>query len=143
MTKTFHLPLLAILLCPTSASAQDSQPPFSQLKESVRRIITQRLYTGLDEKAFNRSGDIVSVAVVKTLSEDELVTPSNVKEILAILHSAFACPARCIAGSADRKPNVTLLLLEHLRSHTSGSLQSEVDETKEFIVRKSHSAGVI
>jgi len=138
--KTFHLPLLAILLSPASASAQDSLPPFSQLKESVRRTITQQFYTGWDEKAFNRSGDIVSVAVVKTLSEDELVTPSNVKAILGILHAAFACPSRCIAVSDNRKPNVTVLLLEHLRSHTSGSLQSEVDETKEFIVRQSHSA---
>lgn len=135
--KTVHLPVVAILLGAIVVSGQDSNPDefesFSQLKESVHRITTQHIYTGWDAKAFNRSGDMVAVAIVKAIPESELTSPATVKEILGILHSAFACPSRCIAAPDNRQPNVTMLLLEHLRTRASGPIQAEIDQTTDFI----------
>jgi hypothetical protein len=134
--KTAHLPVVAILLAAVVVFGQDAKPgeyELSQLKDSVHRITTQHMYSGWDEKAFNRSGDLVAVAIVKTIPESELTSPTKVKEILGILHSAFACPSRCIAAPDNRQPNVTMLLLEHLRSRSSGPVQAEIDQTKGFI----------
>jgi hypothetical protein len=134
--KTANLPVLAILLAAVVVFGQDSKPgeyELSQLKDSVHRITTQHMYFGWDEKAFNRSGDLVAVAIVKTIPESELTSPTTVKEILGILHSAFACPSRCIAAPDNRQPNVTMLLLEHLRTRSSGPVQAEIDQTKDFI----------
>jgi hypothetical protein len=134
--KTAHLSVLAILLVAVVALGQDSKPgeyELSQLKESVHRITTQHMYFGLDEKAFNRSGDLVAVAIVKGIPESELTSPATVKEILGILHSAFACPSRCIGDSDNRQPNVTMLLLEHLRTRSSVPMQAEIDQTRDFI----------
>jgi len=134
--KTTHLSVVAILLAAVVVFAQGSKPgeyELSQLKDSVHRITTQHIYTGWDEKAFNRSGDLVDVAIVKTIPESELTSPTTVKEILGILHSAFACPSRCIAAPDNRQPNVTMLLLEHLRTRSSGPVQAEIDQTKDFI----------
>jgi len=134
--KTAHLPVVAILLAAVVVFGQDSKPSeyeLSQLKDSVHRITTQHIYSGWDEKGFNRSGDLVAVAIVKTIPESELTSPTTVKEILGILHSAFACPSRCIAAPDNRQPNVTMLLLEHLRSRSSVPVQAEIDQTKDFI----------
>ena len=134
--KTAHLPVVAILLAAVVVFGQDSKPSeyeLSQLKDSVHRITTQHIYSGWDEKGFNRSGDLVAVAIVKTIPESELTSPTTVKEILRFLHSAFACPSRCIAAPDNRQPNVTMLLLEHLRSRSSVPVQAEIDQTKDFI----------
>jgi hypothetical protein len=134
--KTAHLPVVAILLAAVVVFGQDSKPgeyELSQLKDSVHRITTQHIYSGWDEKAFNRSGDLVAVAIVKTIPEAELTSATTVKEILGILHSAFACPSRCITAPDNRQPNVTMLLLEHLRTRSSGPVQAEIDQTKDFI----------
>ena len=59
--KTTHLSVVAILLAAVVVFAQGSKPgeyELSQLKDSVHRITTQHIYTGWDEKAFNRSGDL-------------------------------------------------------------------------------------
>lgn len=135
--KTAHLSVLMVLLGGIVVSGQTPPSPasneFSQVKNSVHRITTQHIYTGWDEKAFNRSGDMVAVAIVKTIPESELTSPAVLKDILAILHGAFACPSRCIADPDNRQPNVTLLLLEHLRIGANGPIQTEIDQTKDFI----------
>jgi hypothetical protein len=134
--KAAHLSVVAILLAAAVVFAQGSKPgeyELSQLKDSVHRITIQHIYAGWDEKFFNRSGDLVAVAIVKTVPESELTSPTTVKEILGILHSAFAYPSRCIAAPDNRQPNVTMLLLEHLRTRSSGPVQAEIDQTQDFI----------
>src|SRR5437879_8655861 len=132
--RTAQLLVVSIRLGAGLVSGQDCAKPgeysFTQVRESVHRITTQHIYTRWDEKAFNRSGDVVAVAIVKTIPENELTSPATVKEILSILHSAFACPSRCIAAPDNRQPTVTLLLLEHLRTRASGPIQADIDQTK-------------
>ena len=79
----------------------------------------------------------MSLAIVQTLTDDEMTSSETLEEVLYILREAFACSSRCITASSDRQPRVALLLLEHLHNNTSGKMQSAIDETKEFIVRQS------
>jgi hypothetical protein len=58
------------------------------------------------------------------------------KDVLTILRAAFACPRRCVSAIGDRQPRVTLLLLEHLRNSTRGTMQSDIDDTKTFILEQ-------
>lgn len=53
-----------------------------------------------------------------------------------MLRTAFACPHRCVSAIGDRQPRVTLLLLEHLHKSTRGKMQSNIDETKKFILQQ-------
>ena len=142
--KKARLSLFAILLAAVAVSGQDTKPfdfeSYTQVKDAVRRITTQHLYTGWDEKTFNRAGDLAAVAIVKSVPESTLTSPTTMKDVLAILQSAFACPSRCITSLGNRQPEVAMLLLEHLHNHTSGPLQSEVDDTREIIVRRIQSA---
>jgi hypothetical protein len=117
----------------------DCQPngsySFRQVKGSVRRMTSNHIYAGWDDKAFSRAGDMVSVAILQTLDDSEM-TSSALAEVLAIIRSAFACPSRCVIATSDRQPRVTLLLLEHLRNNTAESSQSEIDETKQYVLRQ-------
>jgi hypothetical protein len=136
--------LLLTILAPTiTASAQDWQHckpdgsySFAELKDSVRRVTTNRAYSGSDEKMFSRSGDLVPLAIVQTLDDTEMTSPQTLELVLLMLRDAYACTARCVASSDDRQPRVALLLLEHLHNITSGKMQSSVDETKEYIMQQ-------
>jgi hypothetical protein len=135
--KSTQLPLFVILLGTIATSAQDSKPvtfeSFAAVKVSVLRITSQHGYSGFDQKILSRAGDLTSIAIVKNIPESELASTATMKEVLLILHIAFACSSRCIADFDNRHPQVIMLLLEHLRNRTSGSTQSEVDETTDFI----------
>ena len=139
--KTAHVLLPVILLVALVASAQDCKPDdfssFAEVKDAVRRFTTEHIYTGWDDKAFGRSGDMAAVAIVRVIPDSEMTSPDTLKEVLSILRLAFSCPSRCVTACSDRRPRVTLLLLEHLRNSTSGKMQSEIDETKKFISQQS------
>jgi hypothetical protein len=137
--------LLAILTLTIAASAQDwehckptGSNSFAEVKDAVRHVTTFHMIEGWDEKIFNRSGDLVPLAIIQSLSDDEMTSPQTLEEVLLILRDAYAC-ARCLALPSDREPRVALLLLEHLHNKTNGKMQASVEETKEFIVRQGHS----
>jgi hypothetical protein len=69
-----------------AAAAQDWQSckpegdySFNDVKAAVHRVTSSRMYSGWDEKTFNRSGDLVAVAVLKTLDDSEMASPEGVK----------------------------------------------------------------
>jgi hypothetical protein len=80
------------------------------------------MYTGWDDKAFSRSGDLVVVAILETLDDGEMASPEGAKNLLVILHEAFGCPQRCVKAVNERRPRVTLQLLKHLREITGGNV---------------------
>ena len=90
---------------------------------------------------FNRSGDLVAVAVLKTLDDAEMVSSDHAKDVLQILRSAFACPRRCVQVSDDRRPRMTLLLLEHLNEISAGKMQTDIEEAKHLILQQASKAG--
>lgn len=138
-----HCLFTLVFLGTLAASAQDWQAckpqgdySFNDVKAAVHRVTSSRMYSGWDEKTFNRSGDLVAVAVLKTLDDSEIASSENAKEVLLILRSAFACPERCVKVIDDRGPRMTLLLLEHLNEITRGNMKADIEEAKQFVVRQ-------
>jgi hypothetical protein len=145
--RTGHLLLRAILFGPLLASGQDWQDckpqgdySFNDVKAAVYRVTSARMYSGWDEKTFSRSGDLVAVAVLKTLDDREMASPEHAKDVLRIVRSAFACPQYCVRVTDDRRPRVTLLLLEHMNEITRGKMQPDIEEAKQFILQQTHKA---
>ncbi|HWY70346.1 MAG TPA: hypothetical protein VNX88_16880 [Terriglobales bacterium] len=135
----------AILSMSLFTSGQDWQHcqsdagSFQQLKTSVHSVTTMHGYSGWDEKAFSRFGDMTSVALLQSLSYDEMTAPQTLRDVLLIIRLAFDCPAGCAVIADDRKPKVTLLLLDQLHNRTRGPSQSAVDEMKNFVIQHVHS----
>ena len=139
--------LVFIVFLAIIAPAQDWQAckpegdySFNDVKAAVHRVASSRMYSGWDEKTFNRSGDLVAVAVMKTLDDSEMDSPEHAKDVLLILRSAFACPQRCIKVTDDRRPRITLLLLEHLNEITGGKMQKDIEEARHFIQQQASQA---
>jgi len=107
---------------------------FNDVKAAIHRVMSSGMYSGWDEKTFYRSGDLVAVAVLKTLDDGEMVSPEHAKAVLRIIRSAFACPQYCVKVSDDRRPRMTLLLLEHLNEITGWKMQTDIEEVKHFIL---------
>jgi hypothetical protein len=142
-----HLVFTAILFLTIPGSAQDWQHckpegsySFVEVKDAVHRVTTTHAISGWDTKTFNRSGDLVPLAIAQSLSDTDMRTPETLEEVLFILREAYACPSRCVTSPEDRQPRIALLLLEHLHNNTSGKMQSRIDETKEFIMRQERPA---
>jgi hypothetical protein len=140
--KTVAAALLSILLLAFTAFAQDWQTckpagaySFAEVKDAVHRVTTSHAIEGWDMKTFNRSGDLVPLAIVQTLSDEEMTSPETLEEVLLILREAYAC-AHCVNSPSDREPRLALLLLEHLHNKTTGKMQASVDETKNFILQQ-------
>lgn len=106
------------------------------MKAAVRRVTTSHSIQGWDEKAFNRSGDLVSFAILQSLTDKQMTSPQTLQEVLLILRDAFACASRCVAVSSDQQPRIAALLLEHLHNIVKGKMQSEIDETEMFIAQQ-------
>jgi hypothetical protein len=139
--KARIFPLFALLTLTVPALAQDWQHckpegsySFAEVKDAVRSVTTNHAISGWDVKTFNRSGDLVPLAIVQTLSDSEMTSPQTLDEVLLILREAYACSPHCVTSPGDRR--IALLLLEHLHNKTSGKMQSSVDKTKEFIMQQ-------
>ena len=85
--KTALLFALAILIVTPSTSGQDWQHcqsdgagSFQQVKDSVRRGTTMHGYSGWDEKFFSRFGDMVSVAILQSLNDEEVTTSATLRD---------------------------------------------------------------
>ena len=142
-----HCFLMFAFLGSLTAPAQDWQAckpegdySFNDVKAAVQRVTSSRMYSGWDEKMFNRSGDLVAVAVLKTLDDSEMASPEGVNFVLLIVRMAFDCPQYCVKVTDDRHPRMTLLLLEHLNEITRGKMQTEIEEAKHFILQQASKA---
>ena len=69
-----HCFLMFVLLGSLAALAQDWQAckpegdySFNDVKAAIHRVTSTRMYSSWDEKMFYRSGDLVAIAVLKTL----------------------------------------------------------------------------
>jgi hypothetical protein len=142
-----HCLLMLVFFGTLTASAQDWQAckpqgdySFNDVKAAVHRVTSSRMYSGWDEKTFNRSGDLVAVAVLKTVDDSEMASSENAKDVLLIIRSAFACPERCVKVTDDRRPRMTLLLLEHLNEVTRGKMEADIEEAKQFVLHQTGKA---
>lgn len=109
---------------------------FSDVKAAVHRMTSSGMWSGWDTKTFNRSGDLAAVAVLKTLDDTEMASKNQAKEVLVILREAFACPQYCVKVTDDRRPRMTLLLLEHLNQITRGKMKADIEEVKQYVLQQ-------
>jgi hypothetical protein len=142
-----HCLLMFVFLGSLATAAQDWQAcklegdsSFNDVKAAVHRVTNSRMYSGWDEKTFNKSGDLVAVAVLKTLDDDEMESPESITFVLLVVRMAFDCP-QCVKVADDRRPRMTLLLLQHLNEITSGKMQTDIEEVKHFILQQVGKAG--
>ncbi|SRR5579871_4704956 len=115
-------------------SGESAQLP--HLTEMARKVIESGTYTGWDEKAFDRAGDLGSIAIVRALPKINPIDHMQMRSVLLLLHLSFSCLDRCVQSSGDKEPRVALLLLEHLRQHGSPGALSEIDEVQTFILQQ-------
>lgn len=87
-------------------------------------------------KALNRSGDMVALAIVKVVPDDQLVKAETIKRVLLVVNESFPCLARCVEACSNRQPRLTLLLLDHLRDHSRGDLRKEVEVTRRYVLKE-------
>jgi hypothetical protein len=135
---------LAVALLPAPIYSQECRSSFStqlvSLTEMARRVIESGLYTGWDQKAFERVGDLGSVAIVRALPKNSLVNPTQMRSALTLVRASFSCLDRCVQSSDDKEPRVTLLLLEHLREHGSPDTRSDIEEVQTFVLNQTEIA---
>ena|ERR1700751_105744 len=139
--------LLMFVFLGSLAPAQDWQAckphgdySLNDVKAAVRQVTSSQGYSGWDIKAFNRSGDLVAVAVLKTLDDSDMASPEHAASVLLILRMAFECLQRCVKVTEDRRPRMTLLLLEHLNEVTGGRMKPEIEEAKLYILEQASKA---
>src|SRR5207248_8577968 len=120
-----HCIFMFVVFAAIIAPAQDWQAckpkgdySFNDVKAAVHRVTSSGMYSGWDEKTFNRSGDLVAVVVLKSIDDSEMASPETAKWVLLVIREAFACPQRCVQVTDDRRPRMMLLLLEHLNEIT-------------------------
>jgi hypothetical protein len=92
------------------------------------------MYSGWDTKTFNRSGDLVAVAVLKTLDDSEMASNEHAKEVFLILRNAYDRPQYWVKVTDDRRPRMTLLLLGHLSEITRGKMRPDIEEVKQYVL---------
>lgn len=142
-----HCLFVCVLFLTLASPAQDWQDckpkgdfSFNDVKAAVHRVTSSGMYSGWDEKTFNRSGDLVAVAVLKSMDDSKMASPESAKLVLLVIREAFGCPQRCVQVTDDRHPRITLLLLEHLNEITRGKMQADISEVKQFILEQADKA---
>jgi hypothetical protein len=129
------LPLFAVLILPT-AEAGEVQDSYSL--QLVRTCIKERsmgLYTATAAKLMPRLGDKVGIAIVKIYTSSDIMEPKTVRLFLPVIQMAFQYP-RLISDEEDRKPAVTMLLLNYLRGNVrEGALKEEISRVEDQVLQ--------
>jgi len=88
------------------------------------------------DAAVRSAGDAVSVATLKIVDEQELLSPVFIRAYLRLARTAFSRP-EFIACADDRSPEVTLFVLDYLREKVQDKeLQAQIDSTKEYVLKQ-------
>jgi hypothetical protein len=134
--KRFNWLVMFVLLANTAFAQEcstDDFGSFCETKAAVLRVLSYPVYTGWDEKVLNRAGDMAALAVIKSVSMDDLHSPEKARQILLILNLAFAAP-QLIPANTNRRPMAAMLLLDYLSGTNYGKQQvSEIENTRKEI----------
>jgi len=121
MNRIILLAVFILLGCTAFAKecSNDEFGSFSETKAAVLRLLSYPTYTGSDEKILNRAGDMAALAVIRSVSAEDLNSPEKARQILLVLNLAFAAP-QLIAPYSNRRPTATMLLLDHMEKGYCG-----------------------
>jgi hypothetical protein len=96
-----------------------------------------RIIHSWSQKGIARLGDLVSVAILKILNEEDLTDSVKIRNFLPLVREAFEHP-EFISRESDRKPRITLFLLNHIQQHISDKqVEEDIRQTIEFVKEKS------
>ena len=130
-----------LLACSVSIGAESQEGDHYCTREvqiALKRTLSHPgSWLSFTRKQLERCGDAVSIALLKIMDQDELAKVESVKAMLFIIRQAFEYPP-AISREVDKKPNVTLFLLNHLHQDVSDAqVRSEIQQTIEFVKKKS------
>jgi hypothetical protein len=117
--KSLSLALYALLFifC-VGAEGLAQQPSCDRAcVQSVRGLLQESYHgfsSGWGEKANNRLGDKVGVAILHIFKRKALYKPDNIRTFLPVIQQAFKYPDM-IESTEDRNPRVTTALLRRLK----------------------------
>ncbi len=127
----FAIPLMAL-----PSHAQEDQDPYSIA--IVRFEIRMRsgepsARHGFSQRQLGRLGDGIAVALIKILDEQQMLDPGTLGAILPMIREAFSQP-ELITIKANKQPQITLLLLEHIRQKVGDRrIYDQINETTTFV----------
>ncbi len=118
MRTIFSIAFGAAIIFAFSESALAQEPQCD--KDCIRtvRAILKVSYMGGSvswlDKANDRLGDKIGVAVIKIYPGKSLYQPDNIRTFLPVIQEAFKYP-EMIENSSDKNPRVTIALLHRLQ----------------------------
>ena len=112
MTWFTRTSILALILSLT-LDAQDTTPASTVVNEMRARLLGPgpHFISSFDEKAAQRSGDSIAVAIARTQPRAALRDPAQARLVLMLIGMSFENPTM-IAAEEDKNPGVSLLLLD-------------------------------
>jgi isopenicillin N synthase-like dioxygenase len=102
--KRFLLSVASVLLTSTAFARQcsnDGFGSFCETKEAVVRLLSYPAYTGSDEKVLNRAGDMAALAIISSVSTEDLNSPEKGKTDTVDIESSFC---RSSAHRSEHRP---------------------------------------
>jgi hypothetical protein len=128
--------LLSVPLLTLLGSAQDEQDPYAITIvkfELQMRSGQSKMVHGFSQKQIFRLGDSVSIALLKILDDEQMLDPRNIAASMTMIRDAFSRPD-LISIEVNKKPQVTLLLLNHIRGMISDpQMSTDLDQTVKFV----------
>ena len=131
--------MVMVLLVPMIALAGERASQCNNTQTLRSWLDTDFTVTG-QEAAASRMGDGVARGILYAFTDEELSNPRVVRRALHFLILSFSFPSE-IEDPDDRKPRVTLLLLESIRIRTKDhTLRKEIDLARKKIMGKKGTA---
>ena len=134
--------ILLVMACSSFSSSlslsqsEESDPYSVQLLRVAMKTRSEGIFIAKVQTHMARMGDKVSIALLKDLSESELVDRNKVEEYLPIIQESFSQP-QFIEVEIDKRPKVTMFLLKYVRQGVlDARVQQDVDNTMRFVEEK-------
>jgi hypothetical protein len=126
-----------LCLCCGLLAEQPGPDPYSiELVRTALKTQSEGILIAKVQTHLARMGDGVSIALLKILTEDDLTKPHSVESFLPIIREGFSQP-QLITNATDRRPQVTLFLLVHIRSDVPDvRVQGAIEDTIQFVRQK-------
>ena len=125
--------ILLVMACSSSSlspsQSEESDPYSVHLLHVAMKTRSEGLFIAKVQTHMARMGDKVSIALLKDLSESELLDPNKVEEYLPIIQESFSQP-QFIEVEIDKRAKVTMFLLKHVRQVSLTIVCSKMSTTR-------------
>jgi hypothetical protein len=128
------LALVSLLFAAAATGQSDEADPYSiSFVQTTLKLHAQGARISVDEKNIPRLGDRVSIALIKIFTGPELSKPETIRAFLPLIQQSFSEP-QFILRDVDKKPQVTLLLLNYLQQNAADTqTHQDIEKTIRFI----------